>query len=84
MSFFAMWFKKPPVKGEEYVLRDKAGDPFNRGKYTVTVVDVREGWVQYKFRYGTLDSMKIGMFNFIYIEMPAAGSVIDSSGKGEA
>lgn len=61
------WLRKAaPIVGTKWFLRN-GGNPFTR--YVVTIVEVKQGWVQYKFEFGTLSELKIRVFRSFYKEI---------------
>lgn len=62
------WFKAtPPVIGSMWRLCGSG--PFDEDGVVVTIVAIRSGWVQYKFKYGTTSSLPIRRFRGAYREI---------------
>lgn len=54
-----------PVIGSKYLLKSMYTNPFDRDKYAITVVDVREGWIQYRI-IDSLYAISLSDFRLIY------------------
>ena len=61
-------FGKLPSVGDLFILRDSS--PFDSDKYVITVIDVREGWVQFKSEYGEPRALTRSSFHFCYRALP--------------
>lgn len=70
MSIYNAFFGKTPEAGQVFCHMDRIACPFDREDYSATVIEVREGWVKFKRKYGADDSMTVRMFRYIYHPMP--------------
>jgi len=68
----AVLFNKNITRGQIYILRggSNKGNPFSDDKnHTVEIIDVKDGFVNYKFVGSTIfinESMKTSVFNGVY------------------
>jgi hypothetical protein len=74
-SLIRALFAPPPKIGERFCLYVQRANPFNRATYTVTVTDVREGWVQYEYQYGGRSAMS--RFDFYVCYDPVSTHVTE-------
>ena len=60
-----------PVEiGQLYEHKSYNNDPFERLKHPVRVIDIKEGYVRYKYVYGSIvSSMKESLFRENYVEI---------------
>lgn len=61
---------KNPMIGSKWRNKGEKGNPWQE-TYTVTVIDVKDGWVRYSFGYssGWPDALSMANFLMIYEEM---------------
>lgn len=67
-KFFQREVKQIPAKGESWLL-NSSPDPWGGKTHTpVTILDVKDGWVRYKFsdHIFTDERMELGTFTDIY------------------
>lgn len=57
------WFQNKPKVGEKYSFSfDKKDDPYAK-RDTVTVLEVKEGYIKYQYTNGGIDHWSVRMFN---------------------
>lgn len=69
-AVLAALFYRDVKPGQVYIHRDHLGpDPFRGDKmnYGVTVINVKDRYVQYKWKNLGTDSLRIDSFNFTFI-----------------
>lgn len=55
-----------PKVNEKWVLKKANGDPFNNENPPVTILSIKSGWVKYKYKHLSSNTLSIDMFVNLY------------------
>lgn len=67
------WFTKPTIAAGSLWLLDSEENPFKKTEYKVEVIEMRDGWVNYRIVGSSSfqnEAMKVSNFRFCYKPLP--------------